>query len=88
MSEICESLRCGQKDDDIKLRGGKMSQVLAGIDAVRKEDSIDMLERFLVISRCRKLGYMESAKWISKNPRAYARLIIEGELPPLAKKSV
>jgi len=47
------------------------------IETVRQEGRVDLLDRFHVADRCRKLGYADAADWVSSNPRAYARFLIE-----------
>lgn len=52
-----------------------MVELLKQIDVVLKTGQVNELDRFLVISQCKKFGYMDAAKWISENPRDYAKFI-------------
>ncbi len=52
-------------------------EIFTGIECVRIEGQADMLERFEVVEECQRLGYAESARWVSQNPCEYARFIVE-----------
>jgi hypothetical protein len=52
--------------------------VFEGIEAVRASGATNMLARDVVADLAEDLGFEESAAWIRKNPRLYARAIFHG----------
>lgn len=65
-----------------------MTEMYSEIETVRKTGQVNMSDRYLVISRCKEMGYMKTAKWVSENPRAYARLIYRGHSPTRSKNEL
>ena len=52
--------------------------VLAGIEAVRATADTDMLDWPTVAEIAERLGFVETARWVRANPRAYARGVFKG----------
>ena len=54
-----------------------IDDIRAKIENVNKEGQVDMLDRFMVAKQCERRGHLDAANWISRNPRTYARYIVE-----------
>ena len=53
-------------------------EVLEGLEAVRASGLTNMLARNVVLKLAGELGFEESADWMRKNPKLYARAIFHG----------